>query len=145
MSKFTAILGAAVLAISVSGTMTTSAQADEAKLIKKGSKVFKKCKACHVATEEKNKVGPHLVNIVGRKFGAVEGYAYSDATKAKAAEGLVWDEANLAAFLEKPRKFLKGTKMAFGGLRKEKDRNAIIAYFKSVATKKEEAPKEEAK
>lgn len=144
MSKFTAILGAAVLAISVSGTMTTSAQADEAKLIKKGSKVFKKCKACHVATEEKNKVGPHLVNIVGRKIAAVEGYAYSDASKAKAAEGLVWDEANLAAFLEKPRKFLKGTKMAFGGLRKE-DRNAIIAYFKSVATKKEEAPKEEAK
>jgi len=139
MSKFTALLGAAILAISVSGTMTTSVQADEAKLIKKGSKVFKKCKACHVPDEAKNKVGPHLVGIVGRKAGTAEGYAYSDAVKAKAAEGLVWDEANLAAFLEKPRKFLKGTKMAFGGLRKEKDRNAIIAYFKSLAPAKEEA------
>ncbi len=145
MSKFTALLGAAILAISVSGTMTTSVQADEAKLIKKGSKVFKKCKACHVPDEAKNKVGPHLVGIIGRKAGTAEGYAYSDAAKAKAAEGLVWDEANLAAFLEKPRKFLKGTKMAFGGLRKEKDRNAIIAYFKSLAPAKEEAPKEEAK
>lgn len=144
MSKFTAIFGAAILAISVSGTIST-AHADEAKQIKKGSKVFKKCKACHVPDEAKNKVGPHLLNIVGRKFGAAEGYAYSDALKAKAGEGLVWDEANLAAFLEKPRKFLKGTKMAFGGLRKEKDRNAIIAYFKSLASAKEEAPKEEAK
>ncbi|GJL99404.1 MAG: cytochrome c [Methyloligella sp.] len=145
MSKFTAILGAAILAISVSGTISTTAHADEAKLIKKGSKVFKKCKACHVVDEAKNKAGPHLLNIVGRKAGAAEGYSYSDAVKAKAAEGLVWDEANLAAFLEKPRKFLKGTKMAFGGLRKEKDRNAIIAYFKSLASAKEEAPKEEAK
>jgi cytochrome c len=145
MSKFTAILGAAILAISVSGTISTTAHADEAKLIKKGSKVFKKCKACHVPDEAKNKVGPHLLNIIGRKFGAAEGYSYSDALKAKAGEGLVWDEANLAAFLEKPRKFLKGTKMAFGGLRKEKDRNAIIAYFKSLAPAKEEAPKEEAK
>ncbi len=145
MSKFTAILGAAILAISVSGTISTTAHADEAKLIKKGSKVFKKCKACHVVDEAKNKAGPHLLNIVGRKAGAAEGYSYSKALEAKAAEGLVWDEANLAAFLEKPRKFLKGTKMAFGGLRKEKDRNAIIAYFKSLAPAKEEAPKEEAK
>ena len=145
MSKFTAILGAAILAISVSGTVSTPAQADdEAKLIKKGAKVFKKCKACHVVDEAKNKSGPHLLNIVGRKAGSVEGYSYSDAVKAKAAEGLVWDETTLAAFLEKPRKYIKGTKMAFGGLRKEKDRNAIIAYFKSVATK-EEAAKEEAK
>ncbi len=145
MSKFTAILGAAILAISVSGTISTTAHADEAKLIKKGSKVFKKCKACHVVDEAKNKAGPHLLNIVGRKAGAAEGYSYSKAMEAKVAEGLVWDEANLAAFLEKPRKFLKGTKMAFGGLRKEKDRNAIIAYFKSLAPAKEEAPKEEAK
>ena len=145
MSKFTAILGAAILAISVSGTISTTAHADEAKLIKKGSKVFKKCKACHVVDEAKNKAGPHLLNIVGRKAGAAEGYSYSKALEAKAAEGLVWDEANLAAFLEKPKKFLKGTKMAFGGLRKEKDRNAIIAYFKSLAPAKEEAPKEEAK
>lgn len=139
MSKFTAILGAAILAISVSGAVSTPAQADDdAKLIKKGAKVFKKCKACHVAEEAKNKSGPHLLNIVGRKAGVAEGYSYSDALKAKSAEGLVWDEANLEAFLEKPRNYVKGTKMMFGGLRKEKDRKAIIAYFKSIA-KKEEA------
>lgn len=137
MSKMTAILGAALLAISVSGTITTSAQADEAKLIKKGSKVFKKCKACHAVGEgAANKVGPQLNGIVGRKIASVEGFAYSDAAKAKGAEGVVWSEENLAEFLEKPRKYLKGTKMAFGGLRKEKDRNAIIAYFKSLAEAK---------
>ena len=145
MNKMTAILGAALLAVSVSGTVSTEVLADEDKLIKKGSKVFKKCKACHAVDEAKNKVGPHLVGIVGRKIASVEGYAYSDAAKAKGAEGAVWDDANLLAFLEKPKDFLKGTKMAFGGLRKEKDRNAILAYFKSLSEKKEEAPKEEAK
>ncbi len=128
MSKITAILGAAILAVSVAGT----AHADD-KLIKKGAKVFKKCKACHaVGPDAKNKVGPQLNGLIGRKLGASDGFAYSDALKAKAAEGLVWDEANLTAFLKKPRDFMPGTKMAFPGLRKEKDQKAILAYFKSL-------------
>lgn len=99
----------------------------------KGEKVFKKCKACHVVDKDKNKIGPHLVKIMGRKAGAVEKYKYSKAMKAKGEEGLVWDEANLTGYLENPKKFLKGTKMSFAGLRKEADRKNLIAYLKEAA------------
>ena len=96
--------------------------------VAKGEKVFKKCKACHYVDKEKNKTGPHLVNIVGRTAASVEGYKYSKAMK---ASGLVWDEANLAAYLKAPKKFVKGTKMAFAGLRKDADIENIIAYLKA--------------
>ena len=92
----------------------------------KGKTVFRKCKACHYVDKEKNKTGPHLVNIVGRAAGAVDGFKYS---KAMAGSGLVWDEETLAAFLVKPKKYLKGTKMMFAGLRKENDIANVIAYL----------------
>ena len=94
-----------------------------------GEKVFKKCKACHYVDRKKNKSGPHLVDIVGRSAGAVEGFKYS---KAMAESGLVWDEATLAGFLAKPKKYLKGTKMSFVGLKKESDIANVIAYLKSA-------------
>ncbi len=93
-----------------------------------GEKVFRNCKACHYVDQEKNKTGPHLVNIIGRKAGAVEGYKYS---KAMAGSDLVWDEATLAGFLTKPKSYLKGTKMAFAGLKKDSDIADVIAYLKS--------------
>ncbi|MEL7153702.1 MAG: cytochrome c family protein, partial [Pseudomonadota bacterium] len=104
----------------------------DAELIAAGEKVFKKCKACHQVGEgAKNKVGPILNGIVGASLGAVDGFKYSKALKAKADEGTVWDAANLDAFLAKPKKWLKGTKMSFAGLKKHKDRAAIIAYLQS--------------
>ncbi len=96
-----------------------------------GKKVFNKCKACHFADKEKNKVGPYLKGVVGRKAAAVEGFKYSDAMKAKAAEGLVWTEENLKAYLAAPKKFVPGNKMAFVGLKKDKDIADVIAYLKS--------------
>ncbi len=99
----------------------------------KGKFVFNKCKTCHFADQERNKVGPHLVGIVGRKAAAVEGYKYSKAMQAKAAEGLVWTEENIDKYLAAPRKFIPGNKMAFVGLRKEQDRANVIAYLKSLA------------
>ena len=94
-----------------------------------GEKVFKKCKACHYVDRKKNKSGPHLVNIVGRAAGAVEKFKYS---KAMAGSGLVWDEATLTGFLAKPKKYLKGTKMSFAGLKKESDIANVIAYLKAA-------------
>ena len=93
-----------------------------------GEKVFKRCKACHYADKEKNKTGPHLVNVIDRKAGSIEGYKYS---KAMAASGLVWYEATLTAYLKAPKKFLKGTKMAFAGLKKDADIKNLIAYLKT--------------
>ena len=96
-----------------------------------GEKVFKKCKACHVVDAEKHKTGPHLVNIMGRAAGSADGYKkYSDAMK---SSGIVWNEETLDGYLEKPKAYLKGTRMAFAGLRKEKDRANVIAYLKSYS------------
>ena len=93
-----------------------------------GEKVFKKCKTCHSFDPGKKKIGPHLKGVVGRKAGSVDGYKYS---KAMAAADITWDEANLNEFLTKPKAFLKGTKMSFGGLRKEAQRADLIAYLKA--------------
>ena len=84
-------------------------------IFKAGAKVFKKCKACHVVDKEKNKTGPHLVNLFGRTAGSLEGYKYSKAMK---ASGIVWDEETLAEYLRAPKKYIKGTKMAFVGTEK---------------------------
>ena len=96
-----------------------------------GEKLFKRCKACHVVDAEKHKTGPHLVNIMGRTAGTVEGYKrYSKAIK---ASGIVWNEETLDRYLEKPKAYVKGTRMAFAGLRKEADRANVIAYLKSYS------------
>ena len=112
-------------ALAVMITVGSAEAGDE----KKGAKVFKKCKACHTIKEGgKNKVGPNLYGMVGRKAAQVEGYKYSKAMK---ASGVTWDEATLDKFLTKPKKMMKKTKMAFSGLKKEKQRADLIAYLKA--------------
>jgi S-disulfanyl-L-cysteine oxidoreductase SoxD len=111
-----------------------AAAAIDAELAKAGEKVFKKCKACHqVGAKAKNRSGPVLNGIVGGASGAVDGFKYSKALKAAAEGGLVWTPEELAAFLAKPKKYLKGTKMGFAGLKKEKDQAAVIEYLKTFA------------
>ena len=99
----------------------------------KGKKVFNKCKACHFVDKEKNKVGPYLKGVVGRKAAAVEKFKYSKAMKKKAEEGLVWTEENLAKYLKAPKKFIPGNKMAFAGLKKDEDIANVIAYLKQFS------------
>ena len=92
-----------------------------------GEKVFKKCAACHsIVKGGKNNIGPALYNVVGREVGAVVDYKYS---KALAAYGKAWSFEELNGYLLKPAKWIKGTKMAFAGLRKEKDRASVIKYL----------------
>ncbi|MEM8685752.1 MAG: cytochrome c family protein [Pseudomonadota bacterium] len=118
-----------ILAALAAVVFSVSAHAAEPD-IKRGEKVFRKCKACHEVQKEKNKVGPHLVNLFGRKAGSLEGYKYSKAMVAKGEDGLVWDEEIMLEYLIKPRQYVKGTKMAFAGLKKEKDRVNLVAYLK---------------
>jgi len=95
--------------------------------ISHGEKVFKKCAACHsIVKGGKNAIGPALYNVVGRKIGAVEDYKYSKALNAYDKE---WTFEELNGFLIKPTKWIKGTKMAYAGLRKEKDRASVIKYL----------------
>ena len=95
----------------------------------KGEKVYKKCKTCHSLEAGKNKVGPHLNGVIGREAGTVEGFKYSSAM---ADSGLVWDEETLDLFLAKPKEVVPTTKMAFPGLKKETDRQDVIAYMKEA-------------
>ena len=92
-----------------------------------GEKVFKKCAACHsIVKGGKNNIGPALYNVVGRKVGAVGDYKYS---KALSEYNKEWTLEELNGYLIKPAKWIKGTKMAFAGLRKEKDRASVIKYL----------------
>ena len=97
--------------------------------IEHGEKVFKRCSACHmIAAGGKNMIGPNLWSIIGKKTGVASGYKYS---KALAAYGKEWTFAEMNGFLIKPSAHIKGTKMAFAGLKKEKDRASVILFMNS--------------
>ena len=124
MKIIKATLGVVVAVFLASG----AAQAGDAE---KGKKVFKKCAACHLGDKEKHKTGPHLVNLFGREAGSLESYKkYSKAIK---ASGIIWDDETIDGFIAKPRSYLKGTKMAYAGLKKEADRANVIAYLKTFS------------
>ena len=94
-----------------------------------GQKVFRKCSACHVfAKGGKNKIGPVLYGILGKQSASVSDYKYS---KALIAHGKVWSFAEMNSFLIKHQAHIKGTKMAFAGLRSEKDRASVILFMNS--------------
>ena len=94
-----------------------------------GEKIFKKCAACHsIVKGGKNKIGPALYNVVGRNMGVAENYKYSKALVAYGT-GKQWTFEELNGYLTKPAKWIKNGKMAFAGLRKEKDRASVIKYL----------------
>ncbi len=128
--KFIPALGAAAtltLVLSAGQAMSADMAA--------GEKLYKKCKVCHTLEEGgKNKVGPNLYGIFGRKAATVEGFKYSKAMK---ASDVTWDDESMDKFLKKPKKFIPKTKMAFPGLKKEKDRENIIAYLREKTGAKE--------
>ena len=98
-----------------------------------GEKVFKKCAACHsIVKGGKNNIGPALYNVVGRQVGAISDYKYSKALSNYDKE---WTFEELNGYLIKPAKWIKGTKMAFAGLRKEKDRASVIMYLNQNSDK----------
>ncbi len=102
----------------------------------KGAKVFRKCKACHVVDEEKNRVGPHLVGIIDRPVATVDGFKYSKAMVEFGSDGQVWDVETLTVYLKKPKDLIKKTSMAFVGIKKDKDIENIIAYLQDPSAAK---------
>lgn len=128
MSKFpNAILA---LAAALFASVVSAAAQDTAA----GEKAFARCKACHAVGEgAQNRVGPHLNELFGRTAGSVQDYKYSPAMAKAGAGGLVWDDETLAEFLTKPRDFIKGTKMAFAGLKKQDEVVNLTAYLSTFS------------
>jgi len=100
-------------------------------LVKQGEKIFKNCKACHrIGLNAKNGTGPHLNNIFGRVAGELRDYKkYSKNIKKLGQEGLIWNNETLTYFLENPKKFIKGTKMNFKGIKKSEELAALVEYL----------------
>ncbi|MDQ2632493.1 MAG: cytochrome c family protein [Pseudomonadota bacterium] len=124
--RFTAVFAALTVVPFIAG----QAAAQDAAA---GEKVFAKCKACHVADEDKNKIGPSLMGVIGKTAGTHEGYKYSKAMIEAGEGGLVWDDENLSAYLRDPKGLVKGTKMAFAGLKKDEEIANVIAYLKQFS------------
>jgi cytochrome c len=92
-----------------------------------GEQSFKKCLPCHaVGTDAKNKIGPLLNGLEGRKSGTIEGYAYTDANK---NSNIVWNEATFKEYIADPRGKIPGTKMIFAGIKNEKEQTDLWAYL----------------
>jgi cytochrome c len=122
-----AISSAAVMLLA--GDLAAHADGDAAL----GKKVFNRCVPCHEAATDRDKVGPHLLGVVGRKAASADSFAghYSQAMKDAGAAGLVWNETNLAEYLKAPRQKVPGNKMAFTGLASDDDIANVIAYLKA--------------
>ncbi|MGY9006892.1 MAG: c-type cytochrome [Alphaproteobacteria bacterium] len=124
MAKFRFL--SALLALGIVFTGTNAIAAGDAA---KGKKVYKKCAICHSTKAGKNKIGPSLHGIFGRKAAKGKGFRYSKPMK---KSGLTWDAATLDKFLKKPRKMVKRTRMTFPGLRSASQRANVIAYIKTL-------------
>lgn len=122
-------VGVVLVAGLLSGAAPAFAQEGDASA---GETVFKRCQVCHVVDSDQNKVGPTLQNVIGRTPGTVEGFRYSKAMQ-EFGEDHVWDEETLTEYLAAPREVVKGTTMAFAGLKEEQQIADVIAYLKQFS------------
>ena len=128
------IIGAAVVVLAGLASLGQAfAQDAEA-----GKKVFIKCAVCHGVGDVKKPLGPTLNGVIGRTAGTepeflAKAAGYSKAMKEAGAAGLVWDEASIAEYITDPKKKVPGNKMAFAGLKVEKERLDVIAYIKTFS------------
>jgi cytochrome c len=110
----------------IAGLVASSAQAQD---VSAGERLFKRhCGVCHIAEKDSTRrlQGPNLWGLIGRKAGTVEGFRYTDANK---NSGIVWSAETLDPYLTDPREVIKGTTMAFVGVKKPDERKAIIEYL----------------
>ena len=114
------VLITAVLAVSTGDALAQDVAA--------GENSFKKCLPCHaVGADAKNKIGPLLNGLEGRKSGTIEGYTYTEANR---NSGIIWDDATFRDYIRDPRAKIPGTKMVFAGIKNDKEVADLWAYLK---------------
>ena len=96
-----------------------------------GEKAFAKCKACHVADAETNRVGPHLKGLIGRNVASVANYKYSEAMLEFAKANPVWTDELFLTYIENPKALVPKTKMVYPGSKKEEERANLLAFLKT--------------
>lgn len=120
--------GAYVMAALVLAGCKDDAVKLDAAAVARGEEAFETCSACHAIKNESSGVGPHLVEVIGRKAGAVEGYAYSDVM---ANSGLIWTPEQMTSFLLNPMDTVPGTKMALGEITQD-EASDVVVYLQSL-------------
>jgi len=118
MQRISVIVGAALLAASLSPALSADAE--------HGKTLYAACAACH--QDKPDALGPSLKGIVGRKSAALDDFRYSNPMK---RANLVWDEANLKEYIADPQAKVKGNRMPFDGLHDPKDVDDIVEYLKT--------------
>ena len=131
----------AAIALPVTANSGHAAESGDAE---RGAKVFKKCRSCHaVGPEARNKTGPHLNELFGRKAGAVADFKYSKDMLRAGADGLVWTTEKLNIYLETPKALVTGTNMNFRGLKKAQDRQDLLTYLRVYSANPQDIPESE--
>jgi len=126
-------IGLPLLAVSMAAAILASGSVRADGNPRKGAALFLTCNACHqVGVGARNAVGPILNDIVGRRAATRSGYAYSPGMQEAGAEGLRWTDKTLNGYIENPRAYLRGTRMAFAGLPDPQDRRDLISYLKTL-------------
>ena len=124
-------------AIFLAGTcaLAGAAQAELLGDVKRGETLFRDCSSCHqVGPDAENRIGPHLNGIFGRKAGSVgDDYRYSKGLARMGADGLVWSFDTLDAYIENPKALVSDTRMAYRGMKDEKDRADLLAYLRDFS------------
>jgi len=112
--------------------------------VERGARIYAKCQSCHmVGPDARNRVGPHLNDLFGRKAAALEGYRYSADMKRAGADGLVWDTEKLHLYIEEPRTLVTGTRMSFRGIKDREERDDLIAYLRQFSASPRDIPEAE--
>lgn len=116
-----------------------SSVASMSSLVDQGRHSARNCIPCHDLTsaQKVTQVGPPLWGIVGKKAATVTGYKYSQAHTSAGERGVVWDESSLNRYLDNPKNFIPGNKMAFAGLHDDMERKALIEYLKTLQEPRE--------
>jgi cytochrome c len=111
---------------------------------KEGETLFSQCESCHeIGNGAKDRIGPHLNGVFGRRAAVHEGFPYSKSMARAGNDGLIWTEETLNAYVENPRALVSKTRMSYRGMKDQKDRDSLLAYLRTFSDNPSDIPEAE--